>query len=124
MKTFEIIIVVSIPVTFMVAFGITLYHSPAIRQWFGGAFAAFIDGFVDGMPVGSPAGAGIAAADGQMTTELSLRHIAIEAAHVLAIPFFTGLSDVRAFHQKNRFPNPFNLTNEENKNPPIPAATA
>ena len=85
----------------------TLTHNAEIRYWTGGAWAAFVNGFIEGCPVGSPAGAGIAAADGQVVADLGLRHLAIEAMHVLAVPFFTGLADVRAYTKANPFPNPF-----------------
>lgn len=94
----------------------TLTKNAPIRYWVGGAWAAFVNGFIEGAPVGSPAGAGIAVADNQVHADLGLRHIAIEAAHVLAVPFFTGLADVRSFTKSNPFPNPF--TNENPANPP------
>lgn len=96
----------------------TLFQSEEIRVWTGGAWAAFVNGFIEGSPVGGPAGAGIAAADGQVHADLTLRHLAIEAAHVLAVPFFTGLADVRSFNKANPFPNP--LVQKTNKLPPTP----
>jgi hypothetical protein len=85
----------------------TLTKSAEIRFWVGGAWAAFVNGFIEGAPVGSPAGAGIALADNEVHADFGLRHLAIEAAHVLAVPFFTGLADIRAFTKQNPFPNPF-----------------
>lgn len=82
-------------------------NSP-LRVWVGGALAAFVDGFIDGFPVGGPAGAGIAFVDGQAPTTFTAdRHWLITAAHVLAVPFFTGVSDVRAWKKDNPFPNIF-----------------
>ena len=77
------------------------------RAWFGGAFAAFMDGFIEGCPVGAPAGAGIAAANGQIHADFGGRHIAIELAHVLAVPFLSGLADLRAYQKATPFPNVF-----------------
>lgn len=86
-------------------------NTTALKIWFGGALAAFIDGFIDGCPVGAPAGAGIAAADGQLPTAfVADRHLLITLAHVLAVPFFSGLADVRAFKKDNPFPNLFTET--------------
>ena len=80
-----------------------------LRIWIGGAIAAFVDGFIDGCPVGAPAGAGIAFADGQVPTALTGegRHMLITIAHVAAVPFFSGLADIRAFKKDNPFPNIF-----------------
>ena len=93
----------------------TLTHNIEVRVWAGGAWASFVNGFIEGSPVGAPAGAGLAAADGQVHADLGVRHIAIEAAHVLAVPFFTGLADVRSYTKNNPFPNPFAV-------PPVPPA--
>lgn len=84
-------------------------NSPtSLKVWIGGALAAFIDGFIDGCPVGAPAGAGIAFADGQAPTSLAMdRHIAITALHILAVPCFSGLADLRAFKKDSPFPNVF-----------------
>ncbi len=81
-------------------------NSP-LRIWLGGALAAFIDGFIDGCPIGGPAGAGIAFADGKLPTDLQWPHIAVAAAHVIAIPIGTGLADVRAWKKDSPFPNIF-----------------
>lgn len=75
--------------------------------WVGGVCSAFIGGFVEGTPIGSTAGAGFAVADGEIHADLKLAHIAIEAAHLLAIPVGTGLADVRNFIKTNPFPNVF-----------------
>lgn len=77
------------------------------RVWMGGAFAAFMDGFIEGCPVGAPVGAGIAAANGNIHADFGGRHIVIELAHVLAVPFFSGLADLRAYQKATPFPNVF-----------------
>ena len=110
---FESIAVGVVVLGFIVAVIRSLTHSPIIRVWTGGAWAAFVSGFIEGTPVGSPVGAGIAIGDNQVHADLGLRHIAIEVAHVLAVPFFTGLAEVRTFTKANPFPNPF-------KAPPTP----
>lgn len=96
----------------------TLFGSKHNRLWTGGAWAAFVDGFVDGFPIGTPAGGGFAVADGQIHADLGLRHLAIAAAHLLAIPFFTGLADVREYRKSNPFPNFFQYDETENRIPP------
>jgi hypothetical protein len=119
MNTHHLLAIIASGITAAVfLFGViyTLTKNAPIRYWVGGAWAAFVNGFIEGAPVGSPAGAGIAVADNQVHADLGLRHIAIEAAHVLAVPFFTGLADVRSFTKSNPFPNPF--TNENPANPP------
>jgi len=94
-------------------------NSTALQLWLGGAISAFIDGFLDGCPVGAPAGAGIAAADGQLPTTMAFdHHVLITVAHVLAVPFFSGLADIRAFKKDNSFPNIFAAPQ-----PPSPTST-
>ena len=92
---------------------------PTLKLWIGGAISAFIDGFIDGFPVGAPAGGGIALADGQAFADLGRRHLAIEAAHILSIPIFTGLADVRAYRKASPFPNIFSTV--QPANPPTPS---
>lgn len=104
----EIICAALLFLGFAAAVIFTLTRNAQIRYWVGGAWAAFVNGFIEGAPVGSPVGAGVAVADRQVHADLGLRHIAIEAAHVLAVPFFTGLADIRAFTKTSPFPNPFN----------------
>lgn len=77
------------------------------KDWLGGAFAAFVGGFIEGMPVGSTVGGGMAMADGQAHADLHGRHLVIEIAHLVAVPFFCGLADVRSFQKSCPFPNPF-----------------
>ena len=72
-----------------------------LKNWAKLATASFCDGFIDGFPVGTPVGGGLAAADGQVYADLGKRHILIEACHLLAIPFFCGLADLRAFQKAN-----------------------
>lgn len=81
------------------------------RQWFGGAVSAFVNGFIDGVPAGSTAGGILAGVDGKLHADLGLRHIAIEAAHLLAVPVASGLADVRAFQKTNAFPPLFGPVN-------------
>jgi hypothetical protein len=103
----NLVVLASLGLIFVAGSIYTLTKSADIRFWVGGAWAAFVNGFVDGFPIGTPSGAGFALADGQVHADLGLRHIAIEVAHLLAIPFFTGMADVRSFRQSNPFPNPF-----------------
>ena len=88
-----------------------------LRIWIGGALAAFVDGFIDGFPIGASGGAGIAVADGKFAQDLNLGHLAITAAHILAIPVCTGVSDVRSWKKDKPFPNIFAATPEP---PPAP----
>jgi hypothetical protein len=87
-----------------------------LRIWFGGALSAFVGGFIEGSPIGSTAGAGFALADGQVHADLDWRHVLIELAHLIAIPFGTGLSDVRNWIRSNPFPN---LFQPSTSNPPF-----
>ena len=102
-----ITIAVVLTVGFILAVIRTLARNAELRYWTGGAWASFVNGFIEGCPVGSPAGFGIAAADGQLHADVGLRHLAVEAAHLFAVPFFTGLADVRAYTKASPFPNPF-----------------
>jgi hypothetical protein len=82
----------------------------ALRVWIGGALAAFIDGFIDGCPIGGPTGAGIALADGKLADAVTRRDttsIAIVVAHAIAVPFFSGVADIKAWKKDNPFPNIF-----------------
>lgn len=88
-----------------------------LRTWIVRGLAAFLDGFIDGIPVGSPAGGVMAFLDGQTHADLDLRHLTIEAAHLLAVPCFTGLSDFRAFHKANRLSDVFGLPSNAPESP-------
>jgi len=82
-------------------------NTSALLLWLGGAFSAFVSGFIEGCPIGGPVGAGSAAATGHIYSDFTERHILIELAHVLAVPFFTGLADVRGYTNAHPFPNIF-----------------
>ena len=78
-----------------------------LKVWTGGALSAFVSGFIEGCPIGSPVGAGAALADGQVHADLDWKHLLIELAHLIAVPFFTGLADIRNYTKANPFPNVF-----------------
>jgi len=82
-------------------------NTSAFKVWFGGALAAFFTGFIDGFPVGAPVGGGIAVADGAAHLDLQPHTIEVELIHLCAVPFFTGLADVRGYLQNHPFPNIF-----------------
>ena len=78
--------------------------------WIGGAASAFIGGFWEGAPRSAVRWVGgIAIADHQAFASLGLMHIMILAAHVLAVPVVTGLSDIRTLHVKEASPFPERL---------------
>jgi hypothetical protein len=81
--------------------------NPDLKPWLGGALAAFLDGFIDGLPVGAPTGGLAAIADGQTHLDFQWQHIAVEVAHVIAVPVFTGLADIRAYKKDHPLPNLF-----------------
>lgn len=89
--------------------------NPAIPLWVGGAISAFVDGFVDGFPGGSTAGGALAIADGQAHLDAQPRHILIEIAHILAVPIFTGLADIKGYKKQRPVPDLFISTTHENK---------
>lgn len=78
-----------------------------VKMWLGGILSAFVAGFIEGCPIGSPVGGGVGLADGQFHADLGGKHLLIELAHIFAVPFFTGLSDVRTFTKANPPPNIF-----------------
>lgn len=77
------------------------------KLWLGGAWASFMGGFIEGCPIGAPAGAGMALADGRAFADLGRRHLIIEAAHILAVPFFSGLAELKSYTKTDPFPNVF-----------------
>jgi hypothetical protein len=117
----EIILCILILTGFVAALLRTILKSPMTRWWVGGAWAIFVTGFIEGCPIGSPVGAGIAGLDGQVHADLGMKHLIIEAAHVLAVPFFTGLADLRSWTKQNPFPNPFTQP-DTNTIKPVPKA--
>jgi hypothetical protein len=91
-----------------VLFKRVLARSPStLKIWFGGALSAFVGGFVEGCPIGSTAGAGFAVADGQFHADLDWKHLLVELLHLIAIPFGTGLADIRTYIKSCPFPNIF-----------------
>jgi hypothetical protein len=94
-------------ISILVLFIVALVKSSRFRIWLGGAFSAFISGFIEGAPAGSTGGGLVAAADGQVFADFRGRHLLIEFAHLAAVPFLTGLADVRTFQKSNPFPNLF-----------------
>lgn len=89
-----------------------------LMQWCGGALGAFVDGFIDGLPIGGSGGAGIAMADGKFASKFELIPLLITAAHIVAIPFGTGLADVRAWKKNHPFPNIYEQSSLSEKLPP------
>ena len=100
-------IVGSVSLALLALFVFAVLKSARLRVWLGGALSAFISGFIEGAPAGSTGGGLVAAADGQVFADFRGRHLLIEFAHLVAVPFLTGLADVRTFQKSNPFPNLF-----------------
>jgi hypothetical protein len=104
----DIIGVIVVLFLLLTVFKHALRASPTtLKIWIGGVFSAFTAGFIEGMPIGSPVGGGVALADGQVHADLGGKHLLIELAHLIAVPFFTGLADIRTYTKSNPPPNIF-----------------
>ena len=75
--------------------------------WLGGAMSTFIGGFVEAAPIGSTSGAGLAGVSGHLHADLTMKHIALEAAFLLSAPVLAGIAELRTYIKSSPFPNVF-----------------